>query len=365
MNINNLSITKNAQVFELKKEPTKISIEKYFKTIKKEGNFIIKEVRFDETTSENINVKYSFVLFKTHEEPSFLISTNLIDIKYGYCLLIEIKNSLVVYKKNAESPEKSLSHYIKEYDYSQICHFKGDEDPDYEKISMNNMSLSNAIIRSRSYEALQLNGIISNITTGRSIPRNFRMKVKNEIYTLTPNTSRITLRDKKCNIKEIINWSGSLINDIQKNTKSSFISNFATPIKLEEIIKLNIKVSSILINISNLEADSYNEHPEEEIYFNRRKLSKEKKEVLFKKLKECMEIENNQWIKNKQNKKRITLRINLKSISLQSKILNKIKIRNVKSNNEIPLTNYINKNRLLSCVFTNPNYSYWYIIRGN
>lgn len=99
MNINNLSITKNAQVFELKKEPTKISIEKYFKTIKKEGNFIIKEVRFDETTSENINVKYSFVLFKTHEEPSFLISTNLIDIKYGYCLLIEIKNSLVVYKK--------------------------------------------------------------------------------------------------------------------------------------------------------------------------------------------------------------------------------------------------------------------------
>lgn len=290
MNINNLSITKNAQVFELKKEPTKISIEKYFKTIKKEGNFIIKEVRFDETTSENINVKYSFVLFKTHEEPSFLISTNLIDIKYGYCLLIEIKNSLVVYKKNAESPEKSLSHYIKEYDYSQICHFKGDEDPDYEKISMNNMSLSNAIIRSRSYEALQLNGIISNITTGRSIPRNFRMKVKNEIYTLTPNTSRITLRDKKCNIKEII--------------------------------KLNIKVSSILINISNLEADSYNEHPEEEIYFNRRKLSKEKKEVLFKKLKECMEIENNQWIKNKQNKKRITLRINLKSISLQSKILN-------------------------------------------
>lgn len=35
-----------------------------------------------------------------------------------------------------------------------------------------------------------------------------------------------------------------------------------------------------------------------------------------------MEIENNQWIKNKQNKKRITLRINLKSISLQSKILN-------------------------------------------
>ncbi|HBN5867608.1 TPA: hypothetical protein L3G88_003877, partial [Proteus mirabilis] len=232
MNINNLSITKNAQVFELKKELTKKSIEKYFNNIKKQGNFLIKEVRCDNTTSTSKNVKYSFVLFKIHEEPSFLTSTNLIEIKYGYCLLIEIKNSLIVYKKNAESPEKSLPQYIKEYDYSQICHFKGDEDPDYEKISMNNMSLSNAIIRSRSYEALQLNGIISNITTGRSIPRNFRMKVKNEIYTLTPNTSRIVLRDKKCNIKEIINWSNDLINDIQKNVKSPFISNFATPIKL-------------------------------------------------------------------------------------------------------------------------------------
>ncbi|MER1759781.1 hypothetical protein KDA01_19320, partial [Proteus mirabilis] len=72
------------------------------------------------------------------------------------------------------------------------------------------------------------------------------------------------------------------------------------------------------------------------------------------------EIENDQWIKNKKNKKRISLKINLKSISLQSDILKKIKIKNKKSNNEISLTNYINKNKLLSCVFTNPNYSYWY-----
>ncbi|UZE79054.1 hypothetical protein ONR65_04565 [Proteus mirabilis] len=43
MNINNLSITKNAQVFELKKELTKKSIEKYFNNIKKQGNFLIKK----------------------------------------------------------------------------------------------------------------------------------------------------------------------------------------------------------------------------------------------------------------------------------------------------------------------------------
>lgn len=125
MNINNLSITKNAQVFELKKEPTKISIEKYFKTIKKEGNFIIKEVRFDETTSENINVKYSFVLFKTHEEPSFLISTNLIDIKYGYCLLIEIKNSLVVYKKMQNHQKRAYHTILKNTIIAKYVTLKG------------------------------------------------------------------------------------------------------------------------------------------------------------------------------------------------------------------------------------------------
>lgn len=358
MNITNINLTKSAQIFTIKKKLTKESINAFFRKLKKEGNFLLKETKKNITTANGVNAQYSIAVYKNHEEPSFLTNTSLLELKYCFILFIEIDDSLVVYKKNSESPEMKLKNYIEEYDYNKLCHFKGNDSPDYEKVSMNNMSLSNAVVRSRSYEAFRLNGIISNITTSRAIPRNFRMKVKDKIYTLTPNTCRITLKDKKTTLNDIVDWSKELIASVNAGSKSEFISNFASPITLKEITDQGIDVSAIFIGLSDLEEDVLGSNQIKILKFDNQDIPDKKIKQLFRVFRSCLSIKHKTWVGTKF-KKHIRIALTVKSISLRSKLLDKISIKDITSHETLSLTQYINSNRLLSAVFTNPNYSYW------
>lgn len=93
--------------------------------------------------------------------------------------------------------EKALDGYLEEFDYERFTNFQGRNSPEYEKVTMNNMAISNAVIRSRSYEAFKLNGLLASNSSSRSIPQNFRIRVRGDTITLTPNSSRVTFRDKK------------------------------------------------------------------------------------------------------------------------------------------------------------------------
>ncbi len=59
------------------------------------------------------------------------------------------------------------------------------------KFSMGNMAISDSVIRSRSYEASNLNGIFPMSSSSCAVPRNIRINNNNEIFSITPNTSRI------------------------------------------------------------------------------------------------------------------------------------------------------------------------------
>ncbi|ENC6372412.1 hypothetical protein ABKX81_004100, partial [Aeromonas veronii] len=140
------------------------------------------------------------------------------------------------------------------FDYEKFCHFHGDKNPEYERVTMKNMSISNAVIRSRSLEAKSLNGIISSNSSSRSIPSNFRMKVGEDSYTLTPSTSRVSHRDKKSAFDELVDWVVEIKEEIKITTnKSDFIRNFASPICLKDIIDLGHQVVAILIDLSEIE----------------------------------------------------------------------------------------------------------------
>lgn len=358
MKITDINITKSAQIFSIKQPLTKSAINGFFGKLKKEGNFLLKETQINVTTANGTNARYSIRVYKNYEEPSFLTNTSLLELKYCFILFIEIDDSLVVYKKNSESPEKKLKSYIEEYDYSKLCHFKGNDSPHYEKISMNNMSLSNAVVRSRSYEAFRLNGIISNITTSRAIPRNFRMKVNDKVYTLTPNTCRISLKDKKSDLNEIIDWSHELITSVNAGSKSEFISSFASPITLKEIIDKKISVSAIFVGLSDLEEEVLGSNQTKQLSFDNKALPTGKIKQLFKFFRKCLTIRNKIWV-GTSFKNIIKIRINLKSITLSSRLLDKVIVTDFTNNEVLSLTSYINTNRLLSAVFTDPNYSYW------
>ncbi|MDR9466777.1 hypothetical protein [Marinospirillum sp.] len=254
--IGSLILSKNAQFYSLKKTLSRKSVVDAFKKISQSriGNYLINEIKEVYKTSAGNNAAYSIVSYKIEVEPSFLEGTATKEHKYAYLLLIEFDDALVILKKYVDSPEKYFSRFIEEYDYEKFCHLHGNKDPEYERVTMKNMSISNAIIRSRSLEAKSLNGILPSNALSRSIPSNFRMKIGQESYTLTPSTSRVSRRDNKSKIGKMIDWAFEIKEEIKATTSSSeFISNFASPVCLQDIMDGGYKVVAILLDLSEIE----------------------------------------------------------------------------------------------------------------
>lgn len=158
MNIDNLCISKNAQFYKLKKNLSKISVRKALQNISESriGKYLFNDIRESYTTANGNTAVYSLVAYKMQAEPSFLSGSGITEDRYAYVLLLECDDALVILKKYVDSPEKLFGNFIEEYDYDKFCHFYGSQHPEYERVAMKNMSISNAVIRSRSLEAKNL-----------------------------------------------------------------------------------------------------------------------------------------------------------------------------------------------------------------
>lgn len=357
--ISNLSLSKNAQFYELNKALTKKSIEDTFKEISKEriGNYLINEPKRKHTTASGNQVTYSIVSYKIEAEPSFLAGTSIKEQRYAYLLLVECDDALAILKKYVDSPEKHFSSFIDEFDYEKLCHFHGDKNPEYERVTMKNMSISNAVIRSRSLEAKSLNGILSSNSSSRSIPSNFRMKVGEDSYTLTPSTSRVSHRDKKSAFDELIDWIIETKEEIKATTnQSEFLRNFASPICLQDITNLGHQVVAILIDLAEIETKVLDgiavlSKPDGS-HLNRREINR-----LFNQLKSPILVNGN-LLKVKGSTLSGKISYSKTLITIRNKILDSISV--TENNSETyTIGRYVNKEKPFSAVFDSPNYSYY------
>lgn len=357
--ISNLSLSKNVQFFKLNKALTKKSIQDAFKEISKDrvGKYLLNDSKVNYVTASGNQVAYSIVSFKIEAEPSFLAGTSVKEQRYAYLLLIECDDALAILKKYVDSPEKHFLSFINEFDYEKFCHFHGDKNPEYERVTMKNMSISNAVIRSRSLEAKSLNGIISSNSSSRSIPSNFRMKVGEDSYTLTPSTSRVSHRDKKSAFDELVDWVVEIKEEIKITTnKSDFIRNFASPICLKDIIDLGHQVVAILIDLSEIETKVLEGiavlSKADGSQLNGRELN-----VFFNLLKSPIMVSGNLMkVKGATLSGKISYSKNL--ITIKNKLLDSIFVTE-NGSETYTVGGYLNKEKPFSAVFDSPNYSYY------
>jgi hypothetical protein len=321
------------------------------------GNCFFKKLKINHTTSSGNQVVYSIISYKIEAEPSFLAGTSVKEQKYAYLLLIECDDALAILKKYVDSPEKHFSSFIDEFDYGKFCHFHGDKNPEYERVTMKNMSISNAVIRSRSLEAKSLNGIISSNSSSRSIPSNFRMKVGDDSYTLTPNTSRVSHRDKKSTFDGLIDWAVEIKEEIKVTTnQSQFLRNFASPICLKDIIDLGYQVVAILIDLAEIETKVLNGvavlSKADGSRLNRGEINR-----LFNQLKSPILVDGNLMkVKGVTLAGKVSYSKNL--ITIRNKFLDSILVTE-NCSDSYSIGGYINKVKPFSAVFDSPNYSYY------
>ncbi len=350
MDENNFVFPTSAQFYKKNINLSKNLITNLFRKLSehRKGNYIYRTVK---KNISKMDVTYSLMSFKYEDKPSFLINSSEVEIKFAMILIIEYKNYVIVFQKNISNTDllySTLNYSELPLDY--FLHFQSHNSPSYNKMSANNMNMGPNTIFKRSYETFgNLDKSLSSSVTSRSIINQFTFKVDN-IWSVTPSTNRIREQKSPLNITEIINWIKTVCDQFSNKQLSSFIKQFAKKIDLTSvIIKDNRKVIATFIDLARL--NKLVESSEVTISYNNNILKKDQIDRLFNFFKKVIKIKNDKYSKFGN------IKINKKTITIQSKFLNEF-IINFKDS-KISLPKYINSSKIIQCMFDSPKYAYY------
>ncbi len=366
--LNNIILQENAY-FYLKEKPGFLS-KKLIKdtfieaSTDKQGRPLLEIIKEKKILKNGLEIFYSILIFKYINKPSFIneMIDNWAEVKLAYICIIDFEEEIVVARRNISKVSNFLSNFEK-LDYSLITSIYSKETTSFEKLSMNNMNISDRAIRQKSLESPNLQENIASFGLQGYILNNVRISNNEEKVALSVNSSRINQLGPKITFEDFLNWSSLTIKKIQEYTpKTSFLSSFATSIDYSKY-KDELKPTSILIILSKL----YKEFEEGKIkkcFYKIRKgndILKREINIMpilkhFEFLLEVQSTDEQYKIKNKIVDDLI-LFFNDKSIKLRSKKLAKLYIE-YESDFAIPILQVINWNSSYIITFDNPEFIY-------
>lgn len=383
MNIEKIILTKNCQFFKLKhnknflpKDTIRLILEKA--SHGRKGNHIVNYTRSKFSNDNIIKSYYSVRVFKT-ERQVYFIDEDICDVVHAFVVIIELDGYIAIFHKSCQNFISLLQNDCILIKNNELTNIFNDEATEFKKLRIKNMSITNSSIRTRQYEAHNLDGTLSCYGLNRSIPTYLQIQEKNDGVRKSFNTitGRYIEQSTRNNITELVSWVNKKINLIKSsanNTNKNFLNQFAKHIELEKVIDSGVQCKAILIEIVsifeklNIDVES-NELPYEVLYY-KEKMGKAPITInnnTFKYLKNHLEkiyninLENNEYVIdvylrheiNSKHKNKIKIN---KKILLSSPLLQKFGFyRNGKF---ITLTKLINENGFFSLVFNDPAYFY-------
>lgn len=258
--IENLVLNENAYFFKKVKSGylSKNLIEETFKeaSIEKTGRYLLKQVKLSYSISAGKKVDCSICIFKYIKKPSFIQKhiSEWEEVKLAYIVILDFDLYTIISKRNISGTKKIYDQIIP-IDYKVMSSLFIDDNTAFEKFSMNNMNISDNVIRQKSIEANDLKENISSFGLQSYILNNIRLNNNNDKISLSLNSSRINRFGKKNNINFFIAWVNVIVNKIEGFCDSeTFISSFAAPLDFENE-KHSLKPIAILFLLTRINAD--------------------------------------------------------------------------------------------------------------
>lgn len=349
----NLILNENAYFFTKIKSGflSKTLIENTFReaSFDKMGNYLLKEIKIDHKLKDK-NIEYSICVFRYPKKPTFIVEEvkEWEEIKLAYIVIADFDKYVAISKRNI-SGTKELNQKIFPLDYATISSLFIEDTTAFEKISMNNMNISDNAIRNKSIEAVDLKENVSTFGLQTYILSNLRLSNDGDKISLSLNSSRINKFGKKNNLDFFISWSDVIIDKIA-NFKASenFLSSFATPLDFEKE-KDTLKPIAVLFLLTKL----YSDFEANRIEWTKLIIEDKEKEINiihvldnFTRLLEVKEfVDNNRRPYFKIETpiaKDLSISINSKSITIRSQKLNNLIIK-FSDETEVSVIDYFNR----------------------
>jgi hypothetical protein len=357
MDANNLILKKNAQIYIKKSTFNENSTSEIIEAaVKKASAPPLISDQSKVIADQQPEYKFTATVFKTTKSVDFL-DYSAQDEVHAYIVTLETDTHLLIIKKNCANIEQVIEKHLEPVPHEKLLSLISTPETEFQRLALRNMTSSDKAIRGRQYEAANLKGLISLHAAGRSIPHTMKVRQGGSIKTLTTSTARIIEQSERQRIEEISRWATDLSTQLNNSGSiSDFLSSFAKPVKLTEVLKTSDPISILLE--ANLMMDIFES---KEAVIGRTLQNKAFKELsnksltkLFTHIEKCYEIDSKDKIDAPFN---ATLKRNSKSLTFDSPVLKKLKVFD--GTTISTLQAFIIKHRLYSICFTEPKYMYF------
>lgn len=316
------------------------------------NNSVLLDVRRIQIGKSTVSV----FVYNSTREVYFLPDANLWDTIAAYLVIIEVGGrEFAIFRKSCANITPELEEHYELATYNELINTFDDSRSKIQKLSTREMSVSDKGMRSRSYEAADLKGQMSPYAAGRSIPRFTQIRLKDEVRSLSLTTGRINKLTDRASIPQAVQWAEETFALMAKTkVNKTFFSSFAQRVSLEEVLK-HAQPASILFERGAIE-----EHlavDKIDLWYAQNgvnfKLKPRSLKRILNSLDAAFEVDSQGHLVGTRSG---SLKVNKKTISPQSRALQRLKIKNGKG--YITFQSWITDNGYFVVSFNRPEYLY-------
>jgi len=249
-----LRLTKNAQFYRVNEpvgdELVRSILDTAADNISPDSEFVIDKFRQERNVEgQNLDFVYSARVFPS-SRPVYFLDDDFEDKVYAFILIIEIGDYLAVLKKSCASIFDLMDENFTLVGSKEFSSSFSDDDVEFQRLALRNMTVSDRAMRSRSYEAADLKGLLSTHSAGRSIPYYFKLRQGAKTRSIS-GTGRVVESSSREAIDSIGLWASEQIDLIESPSNTNFLDAFASKVELNEVLT-NCSPNAILIESSSL-----------------------------------------------------------------------------------------------------------------
>ncbi|KHJ52540.1 hypothetical protein PZ78_03705 [Vreelandella venusta] len=355
-----LRLTKNAQFYRVNEPVEDELVKKILDTasnnMSPDSGFVIDVFRQERILGEQgLIYGYSARVFPS-SRPVYFLDDDFEDKVYAFILIIEIGDYLAVLKKSCTNIFDLMDESFTLVGSKEFSSSFSDDDVEFQRLALRNMTVSDRAMRSRSYEAADLKGLLSTHSAGRSIPYYFKLRQGAKTRSIS-GTGRVVESSSRETVDNVAVWVSDQINLIESPSNTNFLDAFASKVELSEVLTV-CSPNAILIESHSL-FDRLKKDGVSVKYKTKKGKIISVSNRIYKNLESALEkvyeIDLDLNIMGVNDGSRV--RVNKKSLTLYSKYLAKFRIS--ENGKLITLQKYIVKHGLYSVTFDNPKYMYF------
>lgn len=365
VSIDALRISANGQVFALERPLSRAAVEQAFRlaTATATGRSFGRTIR-QERTTDGLTFWSSFVCFRIVGPPAFLPETDLEEQFYGFLLLVELQVNaewfLGVFKQRAGSITDWLESRAKLLPRGQLTNAFS-ENTTVRKMNLQRLAPTPYEIRAASFEGLDLQSSMPMMSAGRCSVRSvrFRDQARNNI-AVTVGTSRVNRSGGRSETEDLARLVETVARETRADRRHPFLATFAQAVPLSDLPP-GAAPNSVLFDwtelLENETLELYRKPPRGEAPVDG--VPKRLPQRVLGDVLTVSDAGQGLWEFGRPGvAPRGTFDRNATKYSVKTILRNELIVRDVVTNETMPLTKWARDNDAFNITFTDPRYFY-------